>query len=170
MSQTITIDLREVRKFAENMPKGREIAAQEIGKTMVVSVAVLDQSIRPRIPEGATGNLRGSAGTEIRGTAAGTLTGEFAVAASYGLAVERGRKAGKMPPRGAIELWVQRKLGLTGREAKQAAYLIARAIGARGTKPGQQFVAQGFDAVERRLVAYWEALPDKLVLRWSKEL
>jgi len=171
MSLEIRVDLREVKKFAENLNgKGFEIARQEISRTMTTSVAVLDQAIRPRIPEGATGILRGSAGTEIRGNPLSTLTGEFTVAAAYGLPAERGRKPGRMPPLGPIELWVQRKLSLTGKEAKQVAFLIARAIGARGTKPGQRFVAEGFDVVAGRITAYWDALPDRLVLRWSKEL
>ncbi len=53
----------------------------------------------------------------------------------YALFVERGRRAGaRRPPRAAIELWVKKKLGLSGKEAKGAAFVIARAIGRRGIR------------------------------------
>lgn len=40
-----------------------------------------------------------------------------------------------MPNLGAIEAWAKRRLGLSDKEAKSAAYPIARAIKARGLKP-----------------------------------
>lgn len=163
----ITVNLKEVAEFAAKFgDRAAQVAAEEITKAMDVSVLALDQSIRPRIPEGATGNLRGSGSIQFRGNPRSVYSGEFVITAPYGLPVERGRKPGRWPPQAPIELWVIRKLGLTGKEAKQAAFLIARAIGTRGTKPGQQFVAQGFDAVESRIIAIWDRLPDKIVLRW----
>lgn len=52
----------------------------------------------------------------------------------YGLYVEFGRPPGKWPPRNRLERWAKRKLGLSGKEAKNAAFLIARKIGKEGTK------------------------------------
>ena len=45
----------------------------------------------------------------------------------------------------ALQIWVERKLRLTGKEAEIAAFTIARAIGRRGTKGAHMF-QKGFDA------------------------
>lgn len=51
----------------------------------------------------------------------------------YAGVIEYGRRAGaQMPPRAAIEAWARRKLGLTAKEAKAAAWPIARAIAKKG--------------------------------------
>lgn len=44
-----------------------------------------------------------------------------------------GRGPGKFPPVANIVEWVRTKLGLEGREARQAAYLIGRKISLQGT-------------------------------------
>ena len=52
---------------------------------------------------------------------------------SYAAVIEWGRRAGrKPPPKIRIEEWARRRLGLNEKEAKRAAYPIARAISRRG--------------------------------------
>lgn len=54
-------------------------------------------------------------------------------AAHYMAVIELGRRAGsRMPPVDVIRQWAQRRLGLPYKEAKRAAWPIARAIGRRG--------------------------------------
>lgn len=49
--------------------------------------------------------------------------------------IEEGRRKGaRMPPRGAIEKWARRKLQLSPKKAKAAAFPIARAIAMKGIK------------------------------------
>lgn len=55
-------------------------------------------------------------------------------AAPYAGTIEKGRRPGAMPPLGAIEEWARRRLQLSAKEAKQAAYPIARAIKRRGLR------------------------------------
>lgn len=55
--------------------------------------------------------------------------------ATYAGVIDSGRRPGTMPNLGAIEAWAKRRLGLSDKEAKSAAYPIARAIKARGLKP-----------------------------------
>jgi len=52
--------------------------------------------------------------------------------APYASIIEHGRRPGKFPPISMIEKWAQRRLGLTPKEAKAAAFPIARAIAKRG--------------------------------------
>jgi hypothetical protein len=79
------------------------------------------------------GTFVASLGTEVRGTPT-NFRGILTPAARHGYWVEHGRKPGKMPPQDAIELWVRRKLGISNdRDVQSVAYLVRRAIGARGT-------------------------------------
>lgn len=49
--------------------------------------------------------------------------------------IEDGRRAGaRMPPPAAIQRWAQRKLGLSAKQAKGAAFVLARAIAVKGIK------------------------------------
>ena len=68
--------------------------------------------------------------------------------------VEHGRAPGRMPPIGPIELWLRRKAGVTDRSA---AFLVARAIGRRGTKGARMF-EQGYDVAQGRLPQRMAAL------------
>lgn len=53
--------------------------------------------------------------------------------APYASVIEEGRRANSaFPPLKEIERWAQRRLGLSAKEAKAAAYPIARAIAKRG--------------------------------------
>lgn len=57
--------------------------------------------------------------------------------AGYAGVIDGGRRPGRMPNLGAIEAWAKRRLGLSDKEAKKAAFPIARAIKKRGLKPRQ---------------------------------
>jgi hypothetical protein len=52
--------------------------------------------------------------------------------APYAGVIEHGRRAGSFPPLREIERWAQRRMGLNPKEAKAAAFPIARAIARRG--------------------------------------
>ena len=55
---------------------------------------------------------------------------------NYGWFVEHGRGPGKRPPPQVLNLWVKRKLGIGDeKQISQAAFLIGRKIGLKGTEP-----------------------------------
>jgi hypothetical protein len=60
-------------------------------------------------------------------------------------ALEFGRRPGRMPPPQALEGWVRRKMGVSGRDVRRVAFLVARRIGRRGTKGAHMF-ERGFKA------------------------
>lgn len=76
--------------------------------------------------------------------------------AKHALFVHQGRRPGRRPPRAALLGWVERKLGLAGKEAEQVAYLVARKIGRTGTR-GTPFlrdpVVRGVSRLSVRLSA-----------------
>ena len=166
------IDMREIVGFAKVLEMAPGMVAEEQRLAMQKSLDVLERTIVPRTPVGVSGNLRGSIATEVRGTPA-NLQGEIFTPLIYGLPVEHGRRPGKQPPTAAIELWVVRKLGIpSGREARSAAFAIARAIAAGQTKHqlkgGSKMFEEGFDAAEPIMVQIWEGLPDRVFNRIAR--
>jgi hypothetical protein len=126
-----------------------------LGQRLVVTAA-------PRGVSAGGGGLRGSIFTELRGQPARR---QAIVASSvfYAPVVEAGRRPGaRRPPLEPIRLWVIRKLGISSLQARQVAFLVARAIGRRGTKGQHMFeraaqqllpiAASRFQALEERIV------------------
>ena len=168
----LRIDMREIMGFAKALEQAPGMVAEEQRLAMQQSLDVLEQTIVPRTPVGVSGDLRGSIATEIRGMPA-NLHGEIFTPLIYGLPVEHGRRPGKQPPTAAIELWVVRRLGIpAGREARSAAYVIARAIGAGQSRhqraSGSKMFEEGFDAAAPVIIQIWEGLPDKVFNRLAR--
>lgn len=145
-SFTISIDDQDVRRLLarfspEQLDRRSRAAMQE-------SVAYLQHEVQDKAPVGATSLFRGSVFTEVRGRAVSEMRGIVASPLDYAQYVERGRKPGKFPPRGPIELWAQRVLG----DAKLW-FVVARSIARKGTKATHVFrnAAQNGRAVVQRI-------------------
>lgn len=106
-----------------------------------------------------TGSLRGSITTNVVGTPVSVM-GEVVTDIVYGWPVEEGRRPGQMPPVSAIELWVRRKLGISGLEARRVAFVVARAIGKRGTRGAFMF-KKGFEQVRPAILSLFERIVDE---------
>jgi hypothetical protein len=68
--------------------------------------------------------------------------------APYASIIEMGRRPGRFPPITLIQKWAQRRLGLSLKEAKAAAFPIARAIAKRGLI-GRKVMANAMPKVEK---------------------
>jgi hypothetical protein len=75
-----------------------------------------------------TGALKGSIFTQVNGSSLANLQGIVATPLIHGMPMEMGRRPGRMPPSGPLELWARRKLGKSG-----LGFVIARAIARRGS-------------------------------------
>ena len=72
--------------------------------------------------------------------------------APYASVIEEGRRAGsRFPPTTAIKEWAQRRLGLSEKEAKAAAYPIARAIARRGLV-GRKVLGKALPKIEEDFI------------------
>lgn len=74
--------------------------------------------------------------------------------------MEHGRRAGAPISRtgiAALNLWVRRKLGLSGREAISATFLIARSIVRRGLKP-RNYAQKAADRAKPRIATMFEEM------------
>lgn len=110
-------------------------------QTMTASLLMVEADARRGAPQDRR-RLSGSITFDIRGTGT-TLEGRVGPSVQYGRFVEFGRRPGRMPPPAALMGWVRRHSELrfarktASREAdlRSRAFLVARAIGRRGTRP-----------------------------------
>lgn len=162
---TIEMDLSDIAEFGSDLGQVRRYASIEMRNATNASLSVLEANIVRRTPVNA-GILRNSISQRIDGTPL-NLNGEVFTALPYGLPVEHGRKAGKMPPVNAIRVWAIRKLGLSDSEADSTAFLIARAIGRRGTKGAFMF-RDGFAESKPIIIRLFESVPNKILARLER--
>lgn len=136
---------------------------------MTRAVAVVETNVIEHTPVGDSGFLRGS----ILGEVETPLYGVVGTNAEYAVYVEEGRKAGTQPPVEALLDWVRRSA--KGRQflsalrssnrritARQAAFILARKIGRRGTQ-GQQMFEKGLNNSTPSLDAIFDAAIDNIL-------
>lgn len=173
------IDIREVVQLMDAVPAMRGILEEEIDNAMSESGMLLTTMVSARTPVNF-GILRSSiqfpTGFEVRGRPADVYeglaaAGEMQLAGTsphvYANYVEFGRRAGKWPPEGPIQLWVMRKFGLSGQALQDATFLVRRAIGMRGTKGAAMFKRAWDEGGERRIEKIWRNVPVKAVRRFA---
>lgn len=166
MSLDLKVDISELERFAEDMRTADRPIGRIMHNTMQKSVDYAQEAIRLETPVN-TGKIRQSIATEIRGTSAG-ITGEIFTPLVYGLPLEYGRKPGRMPPVDVIQLWVHQKGIAAGQDERQVAYLIARAIGRRGTKGAHMF-EKGMKNAESRIMRLWEDATGDILAEFANE-
>ena len=139
----------KLTRFTPETERQSQIAMRATVDTVQLQVAA-------RAPVGITGDLRKGVLTSVHGNIIWGLQGRVHEVMPYGEVVEFGRRpGGKQPPTGPIEFWVIRKgLAAAGPESRSVAFLIARAIGRRGTI-GDHMFEKGFDASRAALDRIW---------------
>jgi hypothetical protein len=163
----VHFDLSEIETFIKDLSAIPALTERENEVAMVKSLAVTHGEIAGLTPVNI-GNLRGSELTSIQGEPI-NLTGNVYTDAIYGWSVEEGRKPGSMPPVevDGLEYWVRRKLGITDDSARQVAFVIARAIGRRGTK-GVMMFDQGLNRATPDIVQIYTNMADSIVVAMSR--
>lgn len=155
----VALNLPEVLRELELID---DAVMDELTLTMRRSVDVLEQAVVQRTPV-ASGATRQGWGTDVqRGVSA--VKGRVANPVEHAIFAEKGRAPGKMPPIDPIEIWVRRVLGVGADQSRQVAFLVARAIGQRGTK-GAHMAEKGLAAVRPLIVADFKAVPNRVIRR-----
>jgi len=125
---TITVSLKELDELVKKYPEAAKKAT--VGR-LTEALLMLEAEIQEETPVGAGPiHLRDTIFHKIE--LGETLWGFVGTPAQYGLPVEMGTKP-HFPPVAPIQHWVEKILGLEGKEAKSVAYLIARKISKKGT-------------------------------------
>ncbi len=155
----------------ETLVKAPPIAREEAEvfrlahETMAGITEMLRREVMTRTPVGASGNLRGSIFTEIKGEGRDALRGVVASRAPYAGYVEFGRRpGGAMPPwreGSPLHRWVVRNLESRDGDFESTAFLVARAIARRGI-PGRRMFARAFEDNRSRIEGRIRELLDEI--------
>ena len=137
-------------------------------EAMAEITGMLMREVITRTPIGASGNLKGSIFTEIKGENPSVLRGVVASRVPYAGYVEFGRRAGGgMPPwreGSPLYWWVVRNLESRGGDFESVAFLVARAIARRGTR-GRRMFARALEENQRRIEERIRELLDEIARR-----
>ena len=157
----IRLDLSEVEDLARAFDELPKKLARGINRAMHKAVTVVQGRVVVHTPV-FLGNLRGSIFTQVKGTPINVI-GTVATNLVYGAPVEFGRRPGRMPPVDALEMWVRRQLGVSGDEARSVAFVVARAIGRRGTKARKMFDKGSRESVQPVLKIFTNMVNEVIV-------
>ena len=149
---TFEIDIDEMTSFVHQFMQGRSAFEGIQRNAMLKSVAVIEGAVRAETPVNV-GTTRAAWQSQVRG-AGPDLVGRVFNPAEWAIPLEVGRKPGKMPPVDAIQYWVERKGLAQGEDSRQVAFLIARAIGRRGTE-GAHMAERGMANATPAVVKIW---------------
>lgn len=142
MSESVTLSLtgdKELRQKLANIDSKLELGLKiHIAKT----ASAIHKDAQSKAPTGVTSQLRNTLFMAPVGSSAFRVVAPM----KYAKPVEYGRKPGKMPPPGALELWGYRVLGRKG-----LGFALARAIARKGTQPQPFF----WPAVKEHEAAYF---------------
>ena len=144
-----------------------EMINQELHTATEVAAHFVEGKVVQFSPRGAGPiHLYQTITSEVRGTGVNVIGEIYSTDIPVKVAsVEEGRAPGKMPPWGpgsSLALWVERKAG----GDSSAAFLIARAIGRRGTQGAHMF-QKAFDASRGEVETMLERVAEDLVRRLS---
>lgn len=162
------VGIDEAIQSLQGYPAAR---VKHMTRAMEQSVKAVEAAVKPLVPVGVSGRLRASigsgvlaAGSQILGRVGSSLADE-----EYPAVMEFGRKPGKMPPVEALFRWVhlkhitgtysiktRRRRGSATSQAdqdRQAAWMIARAIGRKGIK-GRHYLERGFEQAKPQVEAF----------------
>jgi len=154
----MSVDLKALEELTRRYP---EASAKATRSRLTEGLLLLEAAVKRLTPEGAGPiHIRDTIFQEVslRGESFWGLVGTPAI---YGESLEYGTKP-HFPPIAPIKFWVEKKLGLSGKEAQSAAFCIARAISKRGTKARNMF-GLGFEQNEDRVLAILEQIPGDIV-------
>jgi hypothetical protein len=138
-----------------------EIATQELQQAMQLGTLAIVREVRPLAPvyrgalrQSLVSTVVNEGNLSIVGRVGSNLSGEV-----YPAVMEFGRAPGRMPPVEALREWAGRVLGDEG-----LAYVVARAIGARGIR-GRAFLRTGFSNAAQQVIGYFNQALDNIVRR-----
>jgi hypothetical protein len=139
------VDASEVQEMAQKLagPRVDAIANDELRMAISRGCNKIQATTQINTPVGISGDLRRSWGSVVTVMGPWHVEGRIGSTCEYAPYQEFGT-APHFPPPQALELWVQRKLGVSAKEAPGVAYLVARKISRTGTK-GRFMLKKGFE-------------------------
>jgi hypothetical protein len=156
----VKFDFSAMDRLAKKFPTAvRDAQVSKITEVLML----LERAIKKETPYGAGPiHLRDTIHSKIS-VAGEKVVGVTGTPLQYGEPVEMGTKP-HFPPIGPIQFWVEQKLHIEGKEARGVAFLIARAISKRGTKPHKMFMT-GLEENEAMVIRILQEIPADIIRR-----
>ena len=154
----VKVNLKEIEDLSKRYPEASKTARQ--GR-LTEALLLLEREVKRLTPEGAGPiHLRDTIfqKVEMYGESA---WGQVGTPAIYGESVEYGTKP-HFPPIAPLIFWVEKRLGLSGKEAKSVAFAIARKISKKGTY-GTHMFQYGFERNRAQIIAMLRQIPEDIV-------
>lgn len=120
---------QHVRQDLASILRGIDAELNRIGNEMVRDVVDYIEENRLEVQ----GDLKKGITYQVD-YANGAFTLRMGGTAKHTYFVEEGRRPGKFPPVRKMQLWVQRKLNIKGKQRNRVAFLVGRKISKSGTK------------------------------------
>ena len=135
---------------SKKLNQAPQVVQANLDQAITEATLFLDAKVKANTPQGvygAQGGLLGSIQHDIPGKGTPLVKGMIMTAHKYAEVIEKGRKPGKgiasADPGGKyvspLLPWIRVKLGLSGKDAESAAYLIGRKIKLKGFKGAHMF-------------------------------
>ena len=158
----IIANLEGLDSLVNRFPEvSREVRESKISEALLL----LEAAVKEKTPQGAGPiHLRDTIFPKVQAYGE-KVEGILGTPQVHGEPVELGTKP-HFPPVEPIRFWVERVLGIQGKEAKGVAFLIARAISKRGTEGAKMF-EEGFEENRDQVTRILEGIADEIVRRVS---
>ena len=154
----VKVNLKELEDLTKAFP---EASLRARRSRITEALLLLEGAVKDLTPEGAgPTHLRDTIfqKVEMFGESVWGMVGTPAI---YGAAIEYGTKP-HYPPVAPILFWVEKILGLSGKEAKSVAFLIARKISKKGTY-GTHMFQYGFERNKSKVIGILKQIPEDIV-------
>lgn len=163
-----SIDYSELQRIEDAYRQAPQIVREELEAAVTEADLLIYREVSDRVPVGAGGaaGLKGSLFHEEQVSGA-TVSGLVATAIAHAVPVELGTKP-HFPPIEPLIDWVRAKFGISGeKEARGAAFAIARKIAMRGTKAQLPFGIT-FQALEGQVKDIFNRAAERMTVRIAK--
>jgi hypothetical protein len=134
----ITVETRPpIEEFDRLLKRYPRIADKHFNRAHRESGSVIERNWKEIAPVGVSGRYRSTIASKTIGNLGSTVTRIGPSGRIYPAVQEFGRKPGKPPPPGALDRWVERVLGVRGKQVRRVAFLIGRKMkrGWKRTRP-----------------------------------
>lgn len=162
METKISVNMQSLKELTRKYPDASQTARiSRITEAMLL----LEREVKLLTPVGAGPiHFRDTIFQKVS-TAGQAVAGILGSPAQYGEPLEYGTKP-HFPPVAPIQHWVEKKLGIEGKEAGSVAFLIARKISKKGTA-GVEMFGKGFIRNEAEVIRILEQIPGDIVRSMS---
>ena len=155
---SVKVNLKELEDLTKAFPEASKTARR--GR-ITEALLLLEREVKLLTPEGAGPfHLRDTIFQKVE-MSGESAWGQVGTPAIYGAAIEYGTKP-HFPPIAPLVFWVEKRLGLTGKEAKSVAFAIARKISKKGTY-GTHMFQYAFERNRSAVVAMLKQIPEDIV-------